>query len=324
MVKFAKAFRVLAGAGVLLLAQLAVAQDYPSAQVRIIVPLPTGGSSDLVARLLANYLSERWKQTVIVDNRVGAGGMIGMTAVARAKPDGYTLLFAVPSVATVRALIKDPAIDPVKDFDGVSQVIETQFAVAIPAKIPARNAAEFAAYVRANPGTLNAGTYAAGNRLLAEYFAQLSNMKLTNVSYRGEPLAVAALIAGEVHMVIGTAVTMKEKADQGSIRVIGVSGSTRFPAFPDVPTAEEAGIRGFDPVLWFGLLAPAGTPAPVKAKIAAEVAQFVRRPDMIEKLNSFGFNGKASTPEAFHAFLAKDAQVWIDVAKAAGIEPQAP
>ena len=324
MAKFSEALRIITGASVLLLASLAAAQEYPSAQVRIIVPLPTGGSSDLVARLFANYLSERWKQTVIVENRVGAGGMIGMTAVARAKPDGYTLLFAVPSIATVRALIKDPAIDPVKDFDGVSQVIETQFAVAIPAKIPARNAAEFAAYARANPGALNAGTYAAGNRLLAEYYAQLSKMKLTNVSYRGEPLAVAALMAGEVHMVIGTAVTMKEKVDQGAIRVIAVSGNKRFPAFPDVPTAEEVGIKGFDPVLWFGLLAPAGTPAPIKAKIAAEVAQFIGRPDAIEKLHSFGFEGKASTPEEFHAFLAKDVQVWSDVAKAAGIEPQAP
>lgn len=300
------------------------AQDYPQAQVRIVVPLPAGGSSDLVARLLATHLGDRLKQTVIVENRVGANGMIGMTAVARAKPDGLTLLFAVPSMTTVQALIKDPAIDPVKDLAGVSQVIEAQYAVAIPAKVPARNAAEFAAYVRSNPGKLNAGTYAAANRLLAEYFAQISNMKLTNVSYRGEPLAIAALAAGEVHMVIGTAVTMREKAQAGEIRVIAVSGDKRFPAFPDVPTAAEVGIKGFDTALWFGLLAPASTPPAIKTLLAGEVANFVRRKDIADRLGSFGFIGKPSSPDEFQKFLARDAQIWVDVARAAGIEPQVP
>lgn len=313
---------------VLMAASLALAScaghaaDYPSAQVRIVVPLPTGGSSDLVARLLATHLGEKWKQTVIVDNRAGANGLIGMTAVAKARPDGHTLLFGVPSVTTVRALVKDAAIDPVKDLEGVSLVLESPYVVAISAQVPARNAQEFAAYVKANPGKLNYGTYAAGNRLIAELYKQLSGLKMEHVSYKGEPLAMAALAAGEVHMVIGTTVTMKERVAQGVIRIIAVSGDKRIPSMPDVPTAAESGIKGFDPILWFGVHAPAGTPADIKRAVADEIAQFVKRPDVIDRLNSFGFAARSSTPDDFQTFLARDAQMWIDVAKAAGIELQ--
>ncbi len=298
------------------------AAEYPAGPVRIIVPLPPGGSSDLTARLLATYLGNQWKQTVIVENRAGANGLIGMTAVARAKNDGYTLLFGVPSVTTVRALIKDATIDPVKDLEGVSQVVESVFVVAVNGQLPVKNAAEFNAYVKANAGKLNFGTYAAGNRLIAEFYNQLSQLKMTHVSYKGESFAVAALAAGEVHMVVGTAVTMKEKAAQGAIKIIAVSGDARIPSMPDVPTAQEQGIKGFDPALWFGVHAPAGTSADIKRQIAAEIAQFVRRPDVIEKLDGFGLTGKASSPDEFQKFLVKDAQIWVDVAKFAGIEPQ--
>ena len=303
-------------------ARPASAQDYPSGQVRIIVPLPTGGSSDLVARLLATHLGSQWKQTVIVENRVGANGLIGMTAVARAKPDGQTLLFGVPSVTTVRALIKDANVDPVKDLEGVSQVIETVYIVAINGKLPAKNAREFIAHVKANPGKLNYGTYAAGNRLVAELFNQRSGLAMEHVAYKGEQPAMAALAAGEVHMVVGTAVTMKEKAATGEIRLIAVSGPNRVASLGDVPTAQEQGITGFDPVLWFGVHAPAGTPAAVKAQIAAEIAKFVALPDMIGRLDSFGFTPKSSAPGDFQRFLEKDAHTWVDVAKSAGIDPQ--
>jgi len=319
---FSRALGIM-GAGLLAIAPIAVqAADYPSGQVRIIVPLPTGGSSDLVARLLATHLGEKWKQTVIVDNRVGANGLIGMTAVAKSKPDGLTLLFGVPSVTTVRALVKDAAIDPVKDLEGISLVLESPYVVAISAKVPARTAQEFAAYAKANPGKLNYGTYAAGNRLIAELYRQLSGLTMEHVSYKGEPLAMAALAAGEVHMVIGTAVTMRERAAQGVIRIIAVSGDKRIPSMPEIPTAAENGLKGFDPILWFGVHAPAGTPPDIKKTISGEIAQFVKRKDVIDRLDSFGFAAKSSTPEEFQAFLARDAETWIDVAKGAGIELQ--
>ena len=322
MKDFSRILCSIAGAAALAFSFSANAADFPAGPVRIIVPLPPGGSSDLVSRLLAAYLGNQWKQTVVVENRVGANGLIGMTAVARAKNDGHTLLFGVPSVTTMRALVKDLTIDPVKDLEGVSQVIESIFVVAVNGQLPVRNAAEFSAYAKANPGKLNFGTYAAGNRLIAEYYAQLSQLKMTNVSYKGESFAVAALTAGEVQLVIGTAVTMKEKAAQGVIKIIAVSGNKRVPSMPDIPTALEQGIRGFDPVLWFGVHAPAGTPAVIKQQIAAEIAQFIKQPGTIEKLEGFGFTGKASAPDEFHKFLVKDAQIWIDVAKFAGIEPQ--
>lgn len=322
MHKLTRAILFLTAIFVTLAPQASPAQDFPTGQVRIVVPLPTGGSSDLVARLLAAYLGNQWKQTVIVENRVGANGLIGMTAVAKAKPDGHTLLFGVPSVTTVRALIKDASVDPVKDLEGVSQVIETVFVVAVNGKLPARNAQDFIAHVKANPGKLNYGTYAAGNRLIAELFNQLSGLKMEHVSYKGEQPAMAALAAGEVHMVIGTAVTMREKVASGEIKLIAVSGDKRVPSLAEVQTASEQGIKGFNPVLWFGLHAPAGTSAVIKRQIANEIANFLKLPDTVSRLETFGFTGKSSSPEDFQAFLTKDTQMWVDVAKFAGIEPQ--
>lgn len=302
--------------------QLARAQDYPSAQVRLVIPFPPGGSTDLVGRLLAIYLGDRWKQTVIVENRPGGNGMLGPTYVAKSKPDGYTILLAAPSIATAPASMKDMPINPEKDLEGVSQLIATEYVVSVNSKLPVKTLKELIDYAKNNKGKLNYGYFAVGSRLTSEYFNTLANINIASVGYKGEALMVAAVAAGEVEVGLATTVTLKEPAARGEVRVLAVTGNTRSKLFPNVPTAAEAGLPEFDSSVWFGLFAPAGTPAPIKAKFSAEVAKFVQQPDVIAKMEAFGLTPRASTPEAMSRLLSQDIKRALATAKRAGIEPQ--
>lgn len=300
----------------------AAAQDYPTASVRLVIPFPPGGSTDLVGRLLAAYLGEQWKQTIVVDNRPGGNGMLGPTFVARAKPDGYTILLAAPSIATAVTTMKDMPIDPEKELEGVSQLIHTEYVLAVNSKLPVKSLAELVAYAKANPGKLNYGSFAVGSRLTSEFFKTLAAIDLVHVGYKGEALMVQAIAANEVQLGLATTVTMREPAARGEIRVLAVTGDTRSKVFPDVPTAAEAGMPAFDTSVWFGLFAPAGTPSAIKTRIAAEVAKFVKQPDVIAKMEAAGLTPRASTPEAMSRHLSVDIKRAIETAKRAGIEPQ--
>ncbi len=298
------------------------AQDYPTSSIRLVIPFPPGGSTDLVGRLLAAYLGDQWKQTVVVDNKPGGNGMLGPTFAARSKPDGYTILLAAPSIATAVTSMKDMPIDPEKELEGVSQLIHTEYVVAVNSKLPVKTLKELIAYAKANPGKLNYGSFAVGSRLTSEYFNSIAGVEITHVGYKGEALMVAAVASGEVQVGLATTVTLKEPAARGEVRILAVTGDTRSKIFPDVPTAEEAGLPGFDTTVWFGLFAPAGTPPAIKNKIAAEVAKFVRQPDIIAKMEGAGLTPRASTPEAMSRYLSQDIKRAIETAKRAGIEPQ--
>ena len=298
------------------------AQDYPSAPVKIVIPFPPGGSTDLVGRLLAVYLNNQWKQTVIVENRPGGNGMLGPTFVARSKPDGYTILLAAPSIATAVTSMKDMPINPEKELDGVSQLIHTEYVVAVNSKLPVKTLQELIAYAKANPGKLNYGSFAVGSQLTTEFFKSIAGIDMAHVGYKGEALMVQAVAQGEVQVGLATTVTLKEPAARGEVRILAVTGDTRSKVFPNVPTAEEAGLPGFDTTVWFGLFAPAGTSMDIKRKIAAEVAGFVKQQEVISKMEAFGLTPRASTPEAMSRHLSQDIKRALEVAKKAGIEPQ--
>ncbi len=299
-----------------------MAQDYPTAAVRIVVPFPPGGSTDIVGRLLASHLGDAWKQTVVVENRPGGNGMLGPTFVARSKPDGYTFLLAAPSIATAVTSMKDMPINPEKDLEGVSQLISTDYAMAVNAKQPMKTLKEVIDFAKANPGKLNYGYFAVGSRLTTEYFSTLAGIKMNPVGYKGENPMVTALASGEVEVGLSTIAAMREFANRGEVRILAITGEKRSPVFPDVPTAAEAGLPAFDSSVWFGIFAPAGTPAAIKNKVSQEIARFTQKPDVIAKMESFGLTPKASTPEQMSRHLSTDIKRAVETAKLAGIEPQ--
>ncbi len=311
-----------AAAAALSLSFAAGAQDYPSNVIRIVVPFPPAGSTDLVGRLLATHLGNVWNQTVVVDNRPGGNGMLGPTYVARSKPDGYTLLLAAPSLATSVASMKVMPIDPEKDLVGVSQLIRTEYVVAVNAKLPVKNVQDFIAYAKANSGKLNYGYFGVGSRLTAEYFNLLTGIKTLPVGYKGEALMVQAVAAGEVQIGIATAVPMRERVGRGELRVLMVTGESRSKVFPDAPTAAEAGVPKFDHNVWFGLFAPAGTSRQIRDKIAAEVAKFVKDPEVIARMNAFGLTPYSSSPDEMSAHVSKEMKRALEMAKRVGLEPQ--
>jgi tripartite-type tricarboxylate transporter receptor subunit TctC len=301
----------------------AKAADYPSGPIRIVIALPPGGSADTIGRYFAEHLNQRFKQTVIVENRPGADALIGPTYVARSKPDGLTLLFVTPSIPTFRALFKNPAIDPEKDLVAIGQVVESPYFIAIPSKSPFKTLPDFLNHVRANPGKLNVGVFAAGNRLTVETFKRGYGLDMTTVSYKGESPMAVALMAGEVDLGIATAVTTVAPAKEGKLRILAVTGKKRAPTFPDAPTVAESGAKGFEPgSIWFGLLAPAATPKDIVKTLSDEIFAFASRPELPAKLEPFGFVPAPTSTADFTALIAREANNAIESAKAAGIEPQ--
>ena len=303
-------------------AKPAMADSYPSTTIKLIVPFPPGGSADLVGRLLANHLSEKLKQPVVVDNRAGADGMMGPTIASHARPDGYTLLLGAPTLATARATMKALPINPMRDLDAVSQVVESPYVVAINASLPVSDLKSFVEYTKANPGKLHYGAWSTGGKLIYGLLKMRTGIELTHVAYKGEAVTVSALAANEVQASFATAVSVKPKIAQGTVRALVVTSDKRIASLPDVPTSAEANVQDFTPTVWFGLFAPAGTPAAIKAKLAGEVAEFARRQDAIDRLHVVGFETKSSTPEEFTKFLVAAEKQWLDVAVAAGITPQ--
>lgn len=300
----------------------AEAADYPTASIKVIVPFPPGGSSDLTARLLAMHLGERFKQTVVIENRPGGEGMIGPTLAARAKPDGYTLLLGAPTLVTARATMKSLAIQPIGDLEGVSQLIESPNVVVINARLPATDLRGFIDYTKANPGKTFYGTYSPTGQLTYHLLRMRTGIDLTQVAFKGEALTVSAIVANEVQAGFVTTVTAVPRVKEGTVKALAVTANRRLPSLPDAPSAEEAGVPGFHVATWFGILAPRGTPLQIKTKLADEIAVFAKRPDTIEKLRVVGFEPKASTPDEFDRFLAASEKQWLGVAKAAGITPQ--
>ena len=318
-------------ASVMLVAALAVCSaghaqtastTFPVKSVRIVVPLAPGGSTDVLARLVASKLSEVWGQQVIVDNRGGAGTMIGTEIVARSPGDGYTLLM-VTSAFAVNFSLYDKVPYKFSDFAPLSNVGQTPNVLAVHPTIPAKSVKELIALLRARPGemTYSSGGVGGSTHLAGELFKLLANVDMVHVPYKGGGPAVADLVSGQVMMTFGNLTTVLPFATAGRVRALAVTSAKRSPAIPNLPTMAEAGVPGFEAATWNGLIAPAATPKDIVAKLNGDIVKVLNMPDTRAKLASNGLEPIGDTPAAFSAHISNEIARWAKVVKAAHIRP---
>ena len=307
----------------LALASAAVAaSEYPSRPIRMVVPFVAGGSTDIIARVVSQKLNEQWGKPVVVDNRGGANGVIAMEIVAKAVPDGHTLVLAyIANLGTAPALNPKLPYDPVKDYAPISHIASAPSIGVVHPGVPAKTLQELIALARAKPAAVSFGTAAVGSmgHLSGELINRMANVKMQHVPYKGGGQAVVDALAGQIPLIIigMTAVTPHVKA--GRLRPLFTTGEKRSFAFPDVPTVAEQGFPGFSADAWYGLLAPARTPRPVVEKVHAEIVRMFKQQDARERLTAVGFEIVASSPEEFSKLIREDIPKWIKVVKEAGI-----
>jgi tripartite-type tricarboxylate transporter receptor subunit TctC len=318
---FLRAALFAAGA---LCASLAAAQGgWPSKPVRFIVSFPPGGSSDLVARLLAPRLAERLGQPWLVENRPGAGGNIGVDLVAKAPADGYTVGIAAAGALTINAhLYPSMPFDPQKDLAPVSMLAMIPIVVVAHPSLGAGSLRELLALARSRPGELSFGTTGAGSsmHLAGEMLKQMAEVSMVHVPYKGSGPAAADAASGQLPLAIVDLTSALPFIRAGRLRAIAVTGAARSASAPDIPTVAESGLAGFDAVGWFGAVAPAGTPAPVVARLSAEIAEALRSRDLRERILAGGAEPEPSTPEQFAERIRSESAGWARVVRAAGLK----
>jgi len=299
------------------------AKDYPGRPVRIIVPQAAGSGVDLTARVVAQKLTEAWGHQVIVENRPGANGIIGLEAGAKAKPDGYTLSLGVPSSLTMNPYVyKSLPYDTLRDFVPITQTATNTFGLVINPALPVRDVKELVALARARPGELSYGSFGIGNQthLGGELFSSQIGIRLLHVPYKGETPAVVDLLSGQIAMIFTPMQGAVPHIRSGKLKLLATLGGSRARAFPDVPTMIEAGYKTIVITGWTGLLAPTGTPQDIVDKLQKEIAARLLVPETRESLASQGAEPVASTPEQFPAFIRAEMAKWSAVIKKAGLE----
>jgi len=303
----------------------AIAQsEYPSRPVRIVVPSPPGGGTDIVARVLAQHFAKSFGQQFFVENKPGAGNMIGIEAVARSAPDGYTLLMTASTLALNSVLFKKVPYDPVRDFAPITLTATAPNVLLVHPSVPAQSLAEFIALAKAKPGALSYGTPGIGTspHLSMELLKSMAGIDLQHVPYKGTAAAVTDVIGGQIAATFANALTAKPQVDAGRVRALAITGPRRIEALPGVPPVAEAGVPGYEAMQWYGLLAPAGTPAAIVERLNAEALKALRSPEMKERLAADGAEPLGGSPAEFAALIRKELEKWTRVARAAGIEPQ--
>jgi tripartite-type tricarboxylate transporter receptor subunit TctC len=309
-----------------LLAGIAHAQQFPSGPVRIVVPYSPGGGVDGMARPLADRLAKLWRQAVLVDNRPGGATNIGAELVAKAAPDGQTLLLTSDQTITSNPhLYKDMPFDPLKDLAPVTQLIDLHQMVVAHPSVPANTLRELVEFARAHPGTLNYGSYGNGSQpqLLFEALKKETGIQIVGVPYKGIAPALTAAIANEVQLTLGGAATTRGYFQTGRLKPLAIARKTRLPLYPDVPTLREAGYPDIDPQPWFGVFAARGTPAPIVARISKDVADILREPDFRDReIVGKGYTGVGSTPEEFAAFIRADFEYKGRLIRTAGVKAE--
>ena len=297
------------------------ADGYPAKPIRFVVPYPAGGPLDTVARLLGQKVSESAKQPVIVDNKPGAGGNIGADAVAKAPPDGYTILMgAVATHAINPTLYASMPYDSVRDFAPVTQVASTPNVLVVHPAVPASTVREFIAYAKSNPGKLNFGSGSTGSagHLAGELFKSMAGVDMTHVPYKGAAPAMNDLIGGQIQLMFDNLASSLAQVRGGKIRALAVTTAQRSALAPELPTIAESGLPGFDISTWFGVFVPAGTPREVVDRLHAEFAKALAAPDIREKMLNLGAEPVASRPEEFAAYIRAEADKYARVIKASG------
>jgi len=303
---------------------VARAQDWPTKPVTLIVPFAPGGTTDIVGRIIAQQLTARLGQNVIVENIGGAGGTLGATNAARAAPDGYTIFMATVAHTMAPGIYKKLAYNFEQDFEPITVVATVPNILIVNPAVPAKSVAEFIAYLKANPGKVSYGSAGIGSteHMSAELFRSLSGTDIVHVPYRGGAPMLADLIAGNIQMSIETSGAATPLIQAGSVRALAVSPAKRSPLFPDLPTLAEAGLQGYDVSTWYGFLVPKGTPEPIRNKLYSETAAIVNTPDIVKRLSDFGAEPGGQPPAQFAAFIHTETEKWIDLARKAGISAE--
>jgi tripartite-type tricarboxylate transporter receptor subunit TctC len=313
----------LIGAVMLMAGTVAAAADtWPSRPITLLVPFPAGGATDIPARRLAAEIGPRLGQQIVIDNRSGANGNIGATAVARAEPDGYTLLFAAPGVlATNRFMYKSMPFDPDRAFTPVVLLAKSPLIIAANPRLPVRSLAELVGYAKANPGKINIGTPGVGSQahLTMELLQKQSGTQMTYVPYRGGANANADLIGGQIDLSVNYLPALLGGVKDGSLRGLAVTTTARSTQLPDVPTVNESGFPGFESVAWYSIVAPAGTPAEVVQKLNVAVNSYLRSDLGRRQLEALDMQPAGGTPGELKAFVASEVEKWGPVIKAANI-----
>ena len=304
-------------------AQYATAQSYPTRPVRLIAASAPGGTSDILARLFAQHLSADLGQTFVVDNRAGASGIIGTDLVAKAAPDGHTLLLIQPSLTINPHIFAKVPYDPVRDLAPISLVVDVPQIICVHPSVPAKSVKELIAIAKADPGRITNGSPGAGTHphLTSERFQQAAGIKLQQIVYKGVGPAFIALVSGEVAVVFSAASSATPHIKSGKIRPIGVTSLKRLAALPDVAPVAET-LAGFESSQWFGILAPAGTPRPIIERLHQAIIKAAGSPDLKEKFAAMSIETVNSTPEAFAKVIREETVTWGKVVKAAGIKVQ--
>ena len=299
----------------------AQAPAYPTKPVRLVVPFPPGGATDIIARAVAQKLGETLGQSIVVDNRPGAGGNVGTELVAKAAPDGYTLEMGTVGTHAINAsLYAKMPYDNVKDFAPIILVAGVPNVLEVTPSLPVNSVQELIAYAKANPGKLNFASSGNGTsiHLSGELFKVMAGVQMTHVPYKGSAPALQDLIGGNVQLMFDNLPPSLPQIKSGKLRAIAVTSAARAPALPDVPTIAESGLPGFEASSWFGLLAPAGTPPAIIAKINAEVATWLASPEGREKLAAIGANAAGGSPEDFARHIQAETAKWAKVVKESG------
>jgi tripartite-type tricarboxylate transporter receptor subunit TctC len=302
----------------------ATAQNYPNKLVRIIVPFPPGGINDTVARLIQPHLEKALGGTVIVDNRPAASGIVGTDAVAKAAPDGHTLLMVASSHTVIPATNSKLPYDTERDFAPIATIGKNPMLFVINAKVAAKTLPEFVALAKANPGKFNYATPGAASQshLVNELFNQRAGIAMQHVPYRGGAPAITATIAGDTQFVVISPLASLPHIQAGTLRPIAAGSLERDPQFPDLPTVAEQGFPQFEAIQWVGLLTTAGTPKEIVARLNAEVNRSIRDPEMVTKLAAQGVSPAGGTPVTFQQVLSSEIRNWTAVARAANIKAE--
>lgn len=313
----------LAALGLIACGAVNSAERYPSRPIRMVVPFAPGGGTDIIARLIGQGFTDSWGQTVVVDNRTGAGGIVGVSLVAKSVPDGYTMLLASNGPLTyLPALNAKLPYDPEKDLQPISLAATQPFVVTASNSLGAQSIKELIALAKAMPGKIN---YASGgpggaSHLGTELLKMLAGVSLTHVPYKGTGPGLTAVLAGEVQLVLVGISSVIPHVKSGRARALAVTGNKRNPALPDVPTVHEAGVSGYEFDVWYGVLCTAGTPREIVMRVSNEIARLAKQPLVRERFSGGGMEALANSPEEFTALIKRDAAKWRKVVTAANIK----
>src|SRR6195952_4955554 len=301
-----------------------LAQDYPTRPIKVIVPFGAGGPADVTARLIGNLLQETFGQPFVVENRTGAGGVIGTVEAAKSTPDGYTLLMMSNTQTANESLVPQRKYELMRDLAPIAPVNYSDLVMVVNPSVPAKTLQEFVALAKSQPGKLNYALSGQGTpyHMAGELFKTMAGIDVVHVPYRNSGEARSGVIGGQVQMMIDAVTAMAPNVTEGQVRALATTGKMRSSVLPDVPTVIEAGIAGYDATIWLGLMAPAGTPKPIIDKLNAAVNAAVKRPDIVKLWTGQGAVPMSMTPEEFDKYLRGDIVKWAEVVKRFGDKPQ--